>query len=58
MRLLALLTPCVVLALLWALQRLEAWMKDASGPHGHRRPPDTRHRSAPARRRLEGAHHG
>jgi hypothetical protein len=58
MRLLALLTPCVVLALLWALQRVEAWMKDAVGPHGHRRSPDIRHRSAPTRRRLEGAHHG
>ena len=58
MRLLALLTPCVVLALLWALQRLEAWLKDDSGQHGHRRAPRTRHRSAPDQRRLEGAHHG
>jgi len=58
MTLLALLTPCVVLALLWPLQRLEAWMKDASGPHGHRRSPDSRHRSTPARRPLEGARHG
>ena len=58
MRLLALLTPCVVLALLWALQRLETWMKDASGPHGYRRPHPTRHTAAPAPRRLERSHHG
>ena len=58
MRLLALLTPCVVLAMLWALQRLEAWMKDASGPPGYRRPRPTRHAAAPSRRRLERSHHG
>ena len=58
MRLLALLAPCVVLALLWALQRLETWMKDASGPHGYRRPIPTRRATAPARRRLERSSHG
>ena len=57
MKLLALLTPCVVLALLWALQRLETWMKDASGPHGYRRPSPTRY-AAPAPRRPERSHHG
>jgi hypothetical protein len=58
MRLLALLTPCVVLALLWALARLEAWMKDASAPHGRRPSWAARQAPQPDRRRLEGAHHG
>lgn len=58
MRLFALLTPCVVLALLWALQRLEAWMKDASGPHRYHRSEPTRQAAAPARRRLERSQHG
>lgn len=58
MRFLALLTPCVVLALLWALQRLEAWMKDASAAHGRRASWAARQAPPPDRRRLEAAHYG
>jgi len=54
MKLLALLTPCAMLAVLWGLQRLETWMEDASGPRGHaRRGPATGHATEPPRRRVK-----
>jgi hypothetical protein len=59
MKLLALLTPVVMLGALWVLQRLEAWM---SHPLGQARPRSPRrgqrHTSAPSpQRRLKEADH-
>jgi hypothetical protein len=52
-KLLALLMPCAMLAVLWALQRLEVWMDDASGPHGLARTRSRARRAVdPARRRM------
>ncbi len=36
-KLLALLTPCAMLAVLWGLQRLEVWMVRTTAPAHHRR---------------------
>lgn len=59
MKLLALLTPCAMLAVLWGLQRLETWMEDASGPRGHAgRRPAIRHATEPARSRVKGVSGG
>ncbi len=40
MKLLALVTPCAALAVLWAWQRLEVWMDEPQARAGaHARPP-------------------
>jgi len=51
-KLVALLTPGLMLALLWALQRLEVWMNQAAGSPGRaRRRPAADHRASAGRRR-------
>lgn len=53
MNLLALVTPCAALAVLWALQRLEVWMDESSGPRGRPRTPAVaRQRAEPPGRRA------
>jgi hypothetical protein len=59
MKLLALVTPCAVLAVLWALQRLEVWMDEASGPRGRPRTPAVaRQRAEPPRRGARAVRRG
>jgi len=53
MKLLALLMPCAMLAVLWALQRLEVWMDESSGPRGRARTRAMARRAVePSRRRV------
>lgn len=55
MKLLALLMPGAMLAVLWALHRLEVWVDAASGPHGfaRTRPVDRRAVDRAGRRTRE-----
>jgi hypothetical protein len=46
MKLLALVTPCAMLAVLWALQRLEVWMGRPPGRPRSLRPPPAAHQKA------------
>ena len=55
MKLFALLTPALMLALLWALHRLEVWMGSPAGSRGSSRPRMVGRSRAPARRRRAGA---
>ena len=55
MKLVALLTPGLMLALLWALQRLEVWMNRVPGSPGHaRRRTVADHTASVGRRRGDG----
>jgi len=54
-KLVALLTPGLMLALLWALQRLEVWMNRVPGSPGHaRRRTVADHTASVGRRRGDG----